>query len=285
MSLLGNGIVVTIAAFFVLAAVGRMSADAATSVAYNKVYAAGVWLDLVTVDLNDPNVCITPAISKRGIGSCESFRSIIRRTRPAAAIDGTFFCTRTLKPTGDIVIDRRLVWKGYLGVVVAVRDSRFISFLPSNRYGPYRWSDFDNVLGVGPSLVRDGKIVVMPRLEGFKSRVHYTKRIRAAVGLTYANKLLLAVTIRPVYLSQLARAMSALKCVEAAGLDGGSSTGLYYKGKLIRNPSRGMTNCLLVYDNPSILEQRRSAFCPNWQDDRTQSNRSDTSQKSITLQL
>lgn len=285
MSSIGNGIALTIPIFVILATFGRTSASAATSVAYNKVKSAGVWLNLVTVNLNDPNVCVTPAISKWGIGSCESFRSILRRTRPAAAIDGTFFCTRTLKPTGDIVIDRRLVWKGYLGVAIAVRENRFISFLPSNRSDLYRWSDFDNVLGAGPSLVRDGKIVVVPRLEGFKSSVHYTKRIRAAVGLTYANKLLLAVTTRPVYLSQLARAMKALKCIEAAGLDGGSSTGLYYKGKLIRNPSRGMTNCLLVYDNPSILEQRRSAFCPNLQYDQTQSSRSTAPQKSITLQL
>ncbi len=285
MSSFANGIALTIPLFVTLLAIGRISANAATSVAYNKVKAAGVWLNLITVNLNDPNVCITPAISRWGIGSCESFRSILRRTRPAAAIDGTLFCTRTLKPTGDIVIDRKLVWKGYLGVAIAIRENRFVSFLPLSRSDLYQWSDFDNVLGAGPSLVRNGAIVVMPRLEGFKSSVHYTKRVRAAVGLTYANKLLLATTTRPVYLSQLARAMKALKCVEAAGLDGGSSTGLYYKGKLIRNPSRGMTNCLLVYDNPNNLEQHRDAFCPNQQQYQTQSSQSATPQKSITLQL
>ena len=34
--------------------------------------------------------------------------------------------------------------------------------------------------------------------------------------------------------------MKSLKCVDAATLDGGSLTGLYYKGKLIANPGRGI---------------------------------------------
>jgi exopolysaccharide biosynthesis protein len=262
------------------------AAGAATSVAYQKTKVGGVWMNLVTVNLNDPNVSITPAVSRWGIGSCESFRSMMRRTRPAAAIDGTFFCTRTLRPTGDIVIDRKLIWKGYLGMVLAINSNRFVSFLPSRRQDLYSWSAFDDVLAAGPSLVRDGKIAVVPRAEGFRSGVHFSRRIRAAVGLTRANKLLLATTTRPYYLGEVARAMKSLKCVDAAGLDGGSSTGLYWKGKLIRNPSRGMTNCLLVYDNPDAFEQRRSAFCPGWKGYESRSTDSGQGKRGeITFQL
>lgn len=261
-------------------------AAASGSVAYQKVKVAGVWMDLVTIDLNNPSISVTPAISQWGIGSCESFRSMMRRTRPAAAIDGTFFCTRSLRPTGDIVIGGQLVYKGFLGVALGIRANRHITFMPSRHSSLYRWSDYDDVLVAGPTLISGGRVTVVPKAEGFRSGVHFSKRTRAAVGLTSANKLLMAATTGPVYLSQFAQALKALKCVEAAGLDGGSSTGLYWNGKLIRNPSRGMTNCLLVYDDPYAYEKRRSALCPTSRPVSAQSDRGGGIQQGgITLQL
>lgn len=235
---------------------------AAGSVGYAKLKCRGVWMNVVTVDLNSPYVVVTPVVARSGIGSSESFRSIIRRTGPTAAINGTFFCTRTLLPTGDIVIDRQPLWQGYLGFALGITGHNNVSFVPSRHPDQYHPRDFDSILTAGPTLITGGKVAVTPKSEGFRSSVHYTRRIRTAVGLTSSNKLLLITTTRPVYLSQLARAMLSLKCVEAAAMDGGSSTGLYYKGKLLRNPSRGMTNCLLIYDSPTAYEQHRSALAP-----------------------
>lgn len=234
--------------------------SAASNVAYRKAKVAGVWLHIVTANLNSPSVRVTPAVAKWGIGASESFRSLLRRTRPAAAIDGTFFCTRSLKPTGDIVIDGQMIWRGYLGIAMAFGDDNSVRFLDCQ---DYRWTDYRSVLVAGPSLVLDGKLAVYPRDQGFRSGVHFTPRIRAAVGVTGANKLVMVTTTRRVYLSRLARAMLALGCVNAANLDGGNSTGLYCRGKLISNPNRAMTNCLLVYDDPQAFERRRSEFFPS----------------------
>ena len=239
-----------------------MAASSATSVAYTKAKVSGVSLNIVTIDLNDSNVRVTPAIAKYGIGTAESFRSMMRRTRPAAAINGTFFCTKSLKPTGDIVVDGQLLWKGYLGNAVAIDGNNNVKFLPSRHSDLYKWSDFDRVMAAGPTLILRGKTIVMPRAEGFKSNVHFSKRGRSAVGLTYSNKLVFVTTRQRIYLRQLAYAMKRLKCVDAAALDGGSSSGLYWKGKLIMNPGRGMTSCLLVYDNPSSFEQSRNCLYP-----------------------
>lgn len=239
-----------------------LTTSAAISVAYNKTKSAGLWLNVVTVDLNDISVRVTPIVAHRGIGFYESFRSILRRTRPAAAIDGTFFCTRTFRPTGDIVIDGRLIYKGWLGTAIAFGAGRSVKFIPVQWTDNYRWSDYDYVLAAGPSLILNGKLAVMPRDQGFHSGVHFSRRIRTAIGLTSHNKLLLVTTKRPAYLSELAKSMRKLGCVDAAGLDGGSSTGLYCKGKLISNPSRGMTNCLLVYDDICSYEQHRNCFYP-----------------------
>lgn len=237
------------------------SVQAARPVAYSKVKVRGVWMNVVTADLGDPRITVTPAVSKRGIGTCESFRCMIRRTRPAAAINGTFFDVRTLKPTGDIVIDRQLVCKGDLGCAIAM-TANTVSFLPSRRPDLYHWYNYDSVLAGGPTLIQNGKIVVVPRQEGFRSGVHFSRRKRAAVALTKANKLLLVTTTRPEYLSRLARAMVAMGCIEAAVMDGGSSVGLYCKGKLVVNPGRGMTNCLLIYDDRSQYENRRALLLP-----------------------
>lgn len=232
---------------------------AAKSVNYERLKIGSTWLNVVTADLNDSAVRVTPVVSRRGIGTCESFRSILRRTRPAAAIDGTFFCTHSLKPTGDIVIDGQMVYRGYLGIAIGFGPSNNVRFTGCDAY---KWTDYQNVLTAGPSLLLDGKWAVYPWDQGFRSGVHFSPRIRAAVGLTSKNKLVLVTTMRSVYLSQLARVMQKLGCVQAAVLDGGSSTGLYYAGKLIHNPSRGMTNCLLIYDDPDSYEQHRGTFCP-----------------------
>lgn len=233
--------------------------SAASNVAYRKTKVGGIWLHVVTTNLNSPSVRVTPAVARWGIGTCESFRSLLRRTRPAAAIDGTFFCTRSLKPTGDIVIDGQMIWRGYLGIAMAFGEDNSVRFLDCQ---DYRWTDYKSVLVAGPSLILDGKLAVYPRDQGFGGRVHFTPRIRAAVGVTSANKLVMVTTTRRVYLGQLARAMKALGCVNAVDLDGGGSTGLYCNGKLIRNPGRAMTNCLLVYDDPQAFEQRRGEFFP-----------------------
>jgi exopolysaccharide biosynthesis protein len=216
---------------------------------------------IVTVDLSAHSVSVTPVIAKHGIGTQESFRCLLRRTRPAAAINGTFFDVRTLRPTGDIVIDRQLICRGDIGCAIAM-TANCISFMPARRSDLYDRSNYDHVLGAGPTLIQNGKLVVVPRQEGFRSGVHFSRRMRAAVGLTKANKLLLVTTTRPEYLSRLARAMQSLGCLDAATMDGGSSVGLYCKGKLITNPGRGMTNCLLVYDNVSDYESRRASLIP-----------------------
>lgn len=232
---------------------------ASRSVTYERLKIGSTWLNVVTADLNSPSVRVTPAVARWGIGTSESFRSILRRTRPAAAIDGTFFCTRSLKPTGDIVIDGQMIYRGYLGIAIGFGPNNCVNFTSCDNY---KWTNYESVLTAGPSLLLNGKMAVYPWDQGFRSGVHFCPRVRAAVGLTASNKLVLLTTLRGAYLSQLARVMQRLGCVQAAVLDGGSSTGLYCNGKLIRNPSRAMTNCLLIYDDLDAYQQHKGSFYP-----------------------
>jgi hypothetical protein len=246
----------------VLLSVVGTCAPSLASVGYRKCKVGNSWVNVVTADLNSPDVVVTPALSRSGIGSHESFASMMRRLQPSAAIDGTFFCTKSLKPTGDIVIDKQLVWRGCLGTAIGIRNGRELSFLPSRNDLEYRWHEFDQVMVAGPSLILGGKTVVNPKSEGFRSSVHFSRKTRAAIGRTWSNKLIFVTTKRGLLLSELAVVMKRLGCADAAVLDGGSSIGLYCQGAFIAKPGRSMTNCLLVYSRRSSYETHKNELLP-----------------------
>ena len=64
------------------------------------------------INLDDPAVKLDAAIAQHGIGHSETFGSFMKRLKPTAAINGTFFGVKNQKPIGDIVISGRLVHFG-----------------------------------------------------------------------------------------------------------------------------------------------------------------------------
>src|SRR5439155_17066980 len=89
----------------VLAALAAAPASAHPSgVTFRHVRRAGVRASVITVNLNDAGVKVSVALSRSGIGSRESFRSLLHRVRPAAAVTGTYFGLQDAQPVGDIVI-------------------------------------------------------------------------------------------------------------------------------------------------------------------------------------
>ena len=233
-----------------------------SSITYAKRKVGGVVAHVVTINLNDLDVKLTPVIASRGIGASEGFGSIVSRTRPTAAITGTFFDTRSLRPVGDIVVDGEMVCRGFVGTAIGIGWNNEVEFIPTKRGQICEWSTFQSVIVAGPMLLSGGRKSVYPRGEGFRDRKLYSEGIRAAVGLTASNKLLLVTTKQRVYLSRLAKVMRALGARDAATLDGGGSTALYYRGRYLSHPSRRLTNLLLAYDNLTAYEQARQRLLP-----------------------
>jgi hypothetical protein len=236
-----------------------------SSVGYTKHWLYRTGVHVITINMNDPDVRLTPIIAKRGIGHSEGFGSLLTRTQPTAAITGTFFDTRSLRPTGDIVIEGGQVNRGVVGTAVGVDWNNDVSFIPTKKGRVCDWSAYRQVLAAGPMILCNSQYAVYPRAQGFKDRAHYSARIRTAVGVTKYNKLLLVTTTKPVYLSRLAKIMKSLGAMDAATLDGGSSTALYYKGKTIAHPGRKMTNLLAVYDSSWKYEQALHKLSPSTQ--------------------
>jgi len=232
------------------------------SVVWEKVPVHGVWANVITVNLNDPRVKVTPAVARSFPRGAESFSGMVALSRPTAAINGTYFCVRTLRPVGDIVIDGEQVYFGGFGTVLAITVDNQARMLDVPRHRHQDWSAYETVMAAGPRLVRDRKLSLDPVAEGYRDPGVYAAARRSAIGITSTGKLRLVTVARPISLRQLARIMLGLDCVQAMALDGGSSSGLYYRGRILQRPVRNLTNLLLVHEADAgrlaMLEHRAS---------------------------
>lgn len=135
---------------------------------------------------------------------------------------------------------------------------------------PYSISNIKNVrnlIGGGPRLVKDGAIYVSKYEEKFQRDVARNRAARSAVGITDDESILLVAvdgkkpkrvtklrssSIKSVgmTLEELSRLMIYLGANDAMNLDGGSSSAMVLKGKLINSPTPGteisVANALVI---------------------------------------
>lgn len=236
--------------------------SSASSVVYSKHVILSAPVHVVYVDLNDRNVKVTIGISKLGRGSSESAASIIARTKPTAAITGTFFDTRTLLPTGDIVIGGIAAHKGCVGPSLCITPSNRAEIIPQKYIARRMSGNYETVIAGGPTLVNDGRSSLNPKAEGFRDPALFGSAHRTAVGITAANKLLMVSINVPVSMHKTAKIMVKLGAMQAMLFDGGSSTTLYAGGRFVSRPGRKLTNLLLVYESVADFEEVAGQLAP-----------------------
>lgn len=106
----------------------------------------------------------------------------------------------------------------------------------------------EHMISAGPYLVKDGKIIADAVAQGFKEdKITVNRAQRSAIGITKDNKLKL-VTGGNLNMTELAQVMLELGCVKAMNLDGGASSALYAKGKMITAPGRKLNTVLMILD-------------------------------------
>lgn len=113
------------------------------------------------------------------------------------------------------------------------------------------WPNLQHAVGGGPILVMDGSVCVNSSAERFRSDIAYGSRPRSAVGIAAdGDVILLAVQSPGLTLTELASVLVKLGAKDAMNLDGGGSTTLVVKGKVLNAPSdgcqRAVSNALLV---------------------------------------
>lgn len=122
--------------------------------------------------------------------------------------------------------------------------------------GGFEWEKFDNEIGGGPFLVRDGKASVDAADEGFRGDF-VTRNPRTSIGKT-ADGDVWIVTVdgrqgcsAGATLDEMADVMLHLGCQDAINLDGGGSTALNLLGLTVGRPSDGferqVSSGILIY--------------------------------------
>lgn len=121
---------------------------------------------------------------------------------------------------------------------------------------------FDKVpyaLGAGPMLVKDGNIFVTTKLEEVAPDIAVGRAPRTALGLTKTGHVLFVVVdgrhaSKGLTLVELAKFMQELGAVQAMNLDGGGSSEMVIKGKVVNQPSDGQER--LVGDALTLIGKK-----------------------------
>jgi len=227
----------------------RRARRATPAIAFRGVKIAGVPMKVVQVDPRRDNVRLAVVTARKGVGYMDSWSRMIHRTGPVAAVTGTYFDTNTALPIGLIRVAGKTVHRGGIGTAFLVRNGKGARIQTCRPGIGYRFTGYDTVLRAGPRLLTRGKRTLYPKSEGFRDPAVFARKPRTAIGIRRDGKVLLVAVKKPVLLRTLATALRRLGAVDAMCLDGGSSTGLYYRGKTHVRPVRALTNLLVVYDS------------------------------------
>jgi hypothetical protein len=224
--------------------------------------AHGVSAYVVTADLKDSRVKVATGVSRGFPSRAESFASALRRTKPVAAINGTFFGIRNLAPAGDLVVAGRPIYFGRVQRAFAISRDGSVRLLAVSAGRSRGWEGFNSAVAAGPTLVSNGAVTLAPADEGFFDGAVFRAARRSALGLTRDGKLLLVVTTNSVRLKALAEFMLSLDVVDALNLDGGSSCALSFRRQVLAHPGRPLTNWLLIYDDGRDVSRMAHQLLP-----------------------
>ncbi|HEY9854184.1 MAG TPA: phosphodiester glycosidase family protein [Stenomitos sp.] len=119
------------------------------------------------------------------------------------------------------------------------------------------WEGVKSAIGGGPTLVADGRVKVTAREERFGAEIAKGRAPRTAIGYLGGTSIVM-VTVDGrqqhsvgMTLYELARLMRELGSRDAINLDGGGSTAMVVRGKLVNSPSdgfeRAVNNALVLH--------------------------------------
>jgi exopolysaccharide biosynthesis protein len=124
---------------------------------------------------------------------------------------------------------------------------------PAEKSVTSQWDSMVTTIGAGPMLLCDGQVIADGLAEGFQeNKINTDRAQRSFVGVTSENTLIMGV-VPSVSIVELAQICKMLGMTDATNLDGGASSGLYYKGQIAYSPGRLLSNALVVtYQDPVI---------------------------------
>lgn len=196
------------------------------------------------IDLPSGDYRVAPALARTD--QRETFSALISRIEPFAAITGTYYGP-DYAPLGDIISDGKLVRRGFQRQGIGFTRAGGIRFVERHGSARIDWKGCRAGVACGPRLLRDGRISIDVRRDGFRSAAARIKATRCAVGATRDGRLVMIAIREPVTLHVLAQAIMELGAVDAINLDGGALCGFYSDGQCRAEPILPVSNVLAVY--------------------------------------
>jgi exopolysaccharide biosynthesis protein len=243
----------------VVATVTNLNKNRPIAVEYKTL--KGISFYQTTIDLNDPENLLTiglannatEANSSRSTKGDESFEIMVARSRAAVVVNGTFFSIDAQKQVmGNMVAGGKFLkyrpWENY-GTTLGIKAGNQLEMITARTEGKPKWQEHWFSITGGPRLLKDGKIWLAPRSEGFRDPSVLNVAYRTAIGFSTQKKLLFLVAfLIPLSLQEEATMMQAIGCDRAMNLDGGRSEGLAYHGNILIAPDSLLTNVIVAYD-------------------------------------
>jgi LysM repeat protein len=233
----------------------RCAPNSRPAVSFTTGKVAGIKVSIVRINLANPAVRLGILVPHAGMArGGERLERMYARSGAIAGINGGYFNTKTYAPVGDIVANKRLLTRGQLRTALAISvdgRARVIDWTDGNQraaqHSSNRWRGFVTVIGNGPHIIRNGVIRIRVRSEGYRDRAILQPNARSAVGLVNDHEIVLVSTTQKITLEQLARVMQKLRSREALVLDGGSSTGMVWRGKTVVKSVRRIAYGIAVF--------------------------------------
>ena len=207
---------------------------------------AGTPVQVISVDMSDPNIELGVVVPSGFPGSDESFSKLVSGGDILAGVNGAYFDKGTKRPIGDIVIEGNLVHSGRMGTAISISDEGKIDIERVTRHKTMRWPGKKIVVACGPALVLDGEVDVEYQQEGFRDPHVTGSTQRMAIGYNKDRRVLLVHLKKAVTFAQEANVMKVLGCFEAMNLDAGASLGMAFQGKVVLTPSRRLASAIVV---------------------------------------
>lgn len=219
---------------------------AAPSVTLAQGPVGGVPVSVVNINLNDPKVFVTAVLPQSGLGFGATLARIAARSGATAVINGGYFHPVTFIPAGDLVIGGRFVFAGRVGTAVAITPDNRVQVHAFDE-GTASWRGFETVIANGPYVLRGGRVWVNPKAEGYRDAAVWGRAKRSAIGVRSNRNLFFLSTRAELTLPELAAVMRKAGAQDAIVLDGGSSTGLVWRGRTLIEPARKLSYGVAVY--------------------------------------
>lgn len=217
--------------------------------------AAGpVRLFALRIDLRLADVAPVVARNQGRPFGLERTSVMAQRTKALAGINGSFFSPRNRQPMDLLIVNGRVLAHPTRRPALVLKEDGTASIVPATRH---QQLPVIHAVGGGPTLLAGGKLA----LSGWPSSMG-GRAPRTAAGLTRDGKVLLltidgrsngsvGATIR-----EEARYIAALGAREAINLDGGGSSTMVVKGRVINRPSDGyerpVSNALMVFTKKAV---------------------------------